>query len=203
VNKLAKTVKDEKAARKAIEAEAQADPEITYLAAWYHADDEKATPADVDKVRHAIRRLPNPEIANVLKRNVERLLIEVCVTGKGSRVVVENEVACMRKRYEYENLSELERAHVDRIVLCWLRVQRCEAERTAYDKGSHMISHVELAEKQLQLAHSRYMRALEQFAKVQFLMSRTNMKRLAAVREALKPQHEHPGKVIEMKAAGA
>jgi hypothetical protein len=176
---------------------------LEYIAAWYHGDDEKATDGDAEKVRQAIKKLPNRETATILKRNVDRVLIGACVSGKGSQVIVENEIECMRERYDYENLSELERAHVDRIVLCWLRVQTCEAERVAYNRGTHIMTHIEHAEKQLQMAHGRYMRALEQLAKVQFLMSRTNMKRLAAVREALKPQQEQPGRVIEMKAAGA
>jgi hypothetical protein len=199
----AKSIKEEKTSREAFKAEADADPEVQFIASWYKADDEKATEADAAKVRIALKNLPNPEVVEILKQNVERMLIKSCVSGRGSRVISEHEIECMRKRYDYENLSELERAHVDRIILCWLRLLKCEAERAAYDKGSHLISHIELAEKHLQLAHTRYMRALEQLAKVQFLMSRTNQKRLAAVREAMKPQQDQQGQLIEMRPVAA
>lgn len=198
---LAKKIKQAQAARDEFNAEVQADPEVQLMAAWVAADGENATYKDVEKIHMALKRLPNPDGITVLKCNIESMLISSCVSGKGSRVISEHEVECMRKRYDYENLSELERAHVDRIILCWLRLLKCEAERAGYDKGSHLISHIELSEKQLQLAHSRYMRALEQLAKVQFLMSRTNTKRLAAVREALKPQQSEPGQLIEMRSS--
>ena len=175
------------------------------LEAWHRADSDKATDNDVAQVRALLKRHPDRDHIVILGYSVEDALIKSCLSDKkGSRVVAENETENMRKRFDYENASGIERALIDRIVVCWLRVQRCEMERVMYDSpGHHRIVEIELVEKHLHMAHSRYLRAIEELAKVQFLMSRTNMSRLAAVRAAMKradaPQQE-PGKVLEMKA---
>ena len=185
-------------------------PKVTYdraaelIAAWYHADgDGKDATANADKLRQMIREHPDPDSITILSGLVEGALMDGCVRGQGSRIVLDNELDVMRRQFDYDNSSGVERALIDRIVLCWLRLQICERRRAGFDKpGSHIIAHIELAERQLHMAHTRYLRAIEELAKVRFLMSRTNMHRLQAVRDGMKKaeRQQEPGKVLEMRA---
>ena len=179
------------------------DRDVELLAAWYHADGEENADAYASKLRQAIKNHPQRDSFEVVRPAVERELIRASISGKGSQVVAENEMATLRQQFEYENSSGVERALIDRIVLCWLRLQKCEMSRTGYDKGTQFLDHIELSEKHLHMAHARYLRSIEELVKVRFLMSRTNPARLAAVRAALKgedaPQQE-PGKLLELKA---
>ena len=185
-------------------------PKVTYdraaelIAAWYHADgDGKDATANADKLRQMIREHPDPDSITILSGLVEGALMDGCVRGQGSRIILDNELDVMRRQFDYDNSSGVERALIDRIVLCWLRLQKCEMSRTGYDKGTQFLDHIELSEKHLHMAHARYLRSIEELVKVRFLMSRTNPARLAAVRAALKgedaPQQE-PGKLLELKA---
>jgi hypothetical protein len=179
------------------------DKEIQFIAAWYHADDEKATAADADKVRELLNQLPDSDSIGVLASRVESMLVNNCMSGKGSRVVLAHEIKQMRKEFGYDEATCIEKALIDRIVLCWLRVQRCEMLRAAADRGSQLLTHLEFYDKQLHRAHSRYMKSIEELAKVQFLMSRTNTARLAAVRAAMKGEgdtaRQEMGKLLPMK----
>jgi len=180
------------------------DRDVELLAAWYHADGEKDADTHAGKLREAIRNHPERHTIEVVRPAVERELINGFTSGKGSQVVAANEMATLRQQFDYENSSGVERALIDRIVLCWLRLQICERRRAGFDQpGSHIITHIELAEQHLHMAHTRYVRAIEELAKVRFLMSRTDMARLQAVRDALKREDapkQEPGKVLEMKA---
>lgn len=171
-----------------------------FIAAWFKADDEKATAADGDKVRQLLRELPSSDSVGVLASRVESMLINNCMSGKGSRIVLEHEVKQMRKKFGYDEATGIEKALIDRIILCWLRVQRCEMLRAAADQGSQFFSHLEFYDKQLHRAHSRYMKSIEELAKIQFLMSRTAPARLAAVRDAMKGDEPTPAKVLSLKA---
>lgn len=175
------------------------DKEIEFIAAWYKADDEKATAADADKVRELLRQLPRSDSIEVLASRVEIMLINNCLSGKGSRVILEHETKQMRKKFGYDEATGIEKALIDRIVLCWLRLQRCEMLRAAADRGSQFFSHLEFYDKQVDRAHSRYMKSIEELAKIQFLMSRTPPIRLAVVREAMKGGQQ-PAKMLPLKA---
>jgi hypothetical protein len=185
------------------EYESVVDREVGLLAAWYHADGKgKDAAAHADKLREAIKNHPDPDSFTVLASLVQGVLIDACISGQGSQVVLENELAVLRRQFDYENASGMERALIDRIVHCWLRLQICERRRAYYDQpGSYILVHIEQAEKNLHRAHNRYMQSIEELAKVRFLMSRTNPVRLQAVRETMKkePQQE-PGKLLELKA---
>jgi hypothetical protein len=171
-----------------------------FIAAWYHADSEKATAADVDKVQHLLSQLTDSDSIGVLASRVESMLISNCMSGKGSRVVLAHEIKQMRKNLGYDEATGIEKVLIDRIVLCWLRVQRCEMLRAAVDRGSQLLTHLEFYDKQLHRAHSRYLKSIEELAKIQFLMSRTHPSRLAVVRDALKGSDPPPAKVLLLKA---
>jgi hypothetical protein len=129
---------------------------------------------------------------------IEGLLLALCLGSQGLAKIADHEIAELRKGFDYENSSGIEKALIDRIVLCWMRLQKWEFARTAFDvAGSHPKADIEFVEKQLHLAHNRYLRAIEELAKVRFLMSRTHPVRLQAARDAAKRE---PGRVLELKA---
>lgn len=183
-----------------------ADTAARFIGAWFKADEDNATAADVSKVQDMMRRMPGSQLERlaVLRPRVESMLIRNNLSGQGSQIVLENEIKQMRKSFGYDEASGVERLLMDRIILCWLRVQRAEMIRAAAEKTAPTMQ-IAAYDKLLHQAHNRYLKSIEELTRVQFLMSRTNMKRLAAVREALKPQprQEQPGQVIEMRAAGA
>jgi hypothetical protein len=155
--------------------------------------------------RESIKRedsTPDTDKLDILR--TEGLLLSLCFGNQGLGRIIEHEVAELRKGFDYENSSGVERALIDRVVLCWMRLQKWEFTRTSFDvAGSHPKADIEFVEKHLHLAHARYLGAIEELAKVRFLMSRTNPTRLAAVRAAMKPEvapQQEPGKLLEMKA---
>lgn len=138
------------------------------------------------------------------KDTTERLLLCFCMGSQALGRIADYEIAELRKGFDYEDSCGVEKALIDHIVLCWMRHRKWEFNRATFDiEGSHSFESIAFVERQLHLAHTRYLGAIEELVKVRFLMSRTNMARLQVVREGMKrkdqPQQE-PGKVLEMKA---
>jgi hypothetical protein len=63
--------------------------------------------------------------------DVEHSLIGHLATGAGEEFYTV-EVEGMRERLGYEDATELERMLLDRIVVCWLRLQDSERTLSAY-----------------------------------------------------------------------
>jgi hypothetical protein len=75
----------------------------------------------------------------------------------------------MRQGIGYETTPELERALIDHVVLCWLRVQKIEfaytqvmAESSTFERGAYW-------ERRLTAAQGRYLRVCESLARVRRL----------------------------------
>jgi hypothetical protein len=185
------------ASKKAIAAQGHVDAGIKFIDALDRADTH-GNESDVAEVERLIRILPDGGKIALLSATVEGGLINANFKGKGSKVLVRHEVESMRGGLNYEESSGIERLMIDRIINCWLSLCLRERELSTYDEGQHMIKHVEFAEARMQKAHARYLKAVEQLAKIRFLMSRTNPARLTAVREVLQPGKAQPYKIHEV-----
>jgi hypothetical protein len=186
------------ASKKAIAAQGHIDEGLKFLDAVARADKDGKY-SDVAEVENLISVLPDSGKIALLSATVESGLINANFKGKGSQVLVRHEIGSMRGGLNYEESSGIERLMIDRIINCWLSLSLRERELSLYDDGcEHLIKHVELAESRMQKAHARYLKAVEQLAKIRFLMSRTNPARLAAVREVLQPGKGWPYKIHEV-----
>ena len=72
----------------------------------------------------------------------------------------------IRQGLGYDSASELQRLLIDRVVVCWLRVQQAENVKSGKDKEGHSRQWATVWERRLQMAHSNFLSACKTLARV-------------------------------------
>lgn len=80
------------------------------------------------------------------------------------------ELSQMRKDFRYQNSGTLERLLIDRVLVCWLRVQQAEDIKTAKDKEGVNLQWAMVWERRLQIAHRNFLSACRTPAQVRRLL---------------------------------
>lgn len=75
-----------------------------------------------------------------------------------------------RRELGYENAGAMERALIDHVLLCKLRLEICEYKYTSLQKESMTFAKAEYWERKLSATQRRYLRSCETLAKVRKLM---------------------------------
>ena len=115
--------------------------------------------------------------------------------AKLNRTMYEERLDQLQESLGYSEASGIERLLIERVLLCWLRLEQTEKTLTAVMKAESITyREVEWLEKQVSIAHARYLGACDSLAKTQFLLSRTNVDRLEKTREFLDPKRKLEGK---------
>ena len=115
--------------------------------------------------------------------------------AKLNQTMYEERLTQVQESLGYKEASGIERLLIERVILCWLRMERAENALTAVMKAESVTyREIEWVEKQATLSHSRYLRACDALTKTQFLLSRTNVDRLEKTREFLDPKRKPEGK---------
>ena len=76
----------------------------------------------------------------------------------------------MRQSLGYDSASELQRLLIDRVVVCWLRVQQAENVKSGKDKEGHRRQWATVWERRLQMAHHNFLSACKTLAQVRKLL---------------------------------
>lgn len=94
--------------------------------------------------------------------HTEDSLRRIAAPGRGSALVLREEVEGMRQRMGYEEASEIEKLLIERVLLSWLRMTYAEKvfvrERT---KETSLLVHQEFTDRQSLRAHNLYMRSID------------------------------------------
>lgn len=78
----------------------------------------------------------------------------------------------VRRNLGYDDVGAIEKAIIDHVVVCWLRLYETESRyESLMREDSVTITRAEHWEKRLEIAQRRYLRAVESFAKVRRLLS--------------------------------
>lgn len=86
--------------------------------------------------------------------------------GKGPGLYLNS----MREDLGYTMASGLERLLIDRIVVCWLRVQQAEMQKDNAEKGSVTLSWATVWGRRLQMANRNFLSACKTLAQVRRLL---------------------------------
>lgn len=86
--------------------------------------------------------------------------------GKGPEMYLES----MRDELGYATAGGLQRLLIDRVVVCWLRVQQAEHIRTSKDKEGVGIQSSRYFDRRLEMAHKSFLSACKTLAQVRKLL---------------------------------
>lgn len=128
-----------------------------------------------------------PILARVLcdlaQVNAEKVITSI-VQGTTTVEAVRRNARTMRDDMGYKSAPELERALIDHVVLCWLRLQKVEYSYSAQMAGSLTFAQADYWERRLTTAQHRYLKACESLARVRRLgQARTALQLNIAARQ--------------------
>lgn len=103
----------------------------------------------------------------------EMALTEIAALGKGSAMVLRQEVIGMRERMGFNEACEIEKMLIERIILCWLRTIHAEkvyiSER---QKTESLIKHQEFTDRQALRANTIYLRSIDALNRFRLINAR-------------------------------
>lgn len=134
------------------------------------AEAAKPQPEDIRALREFIERIPDlwhalSDLAHVARRSL--------IDGSfplATQFSIEFEIDELKREYDYDRVPRLERMLIDQIIINWLQVQKAQLNyemviRPEFSSPSDDIGWGHL----VNLAHARYLRALESLARVRRL----------------------------------
>jgi hypothetical protein len=110
------------------------------------------------------------EIWGLAKQARDTLLEKVFPQLRGSQLVEAHKLELMAKDLGSEKATPLEACLIERVLLCWLNVQWAELYCARCAKGGTTLAEIELADRMLSRAQSRYFKALESLQKMRVLL---------------------------------
>lgn len=135
---------------------------------------ENPKEAEIIALRRVLESSPQlwEHAGNLAKLAANDLIDNMRVAGsiKESLRVGWNE---WRKRLGSEEALPLECLLIDQVVLSWLRLNWCEIQVTHSSETSSLLAYQVFAEKRLNAAQGRYLRACETLARVRKIIQRT------------------------------
>ena len=133
-------------------------------------DRDRPDPAAVQQLRVMFDAVP--DLARVLcdpaQMNADRV-IQMLLVGTTPHEAVRRNARSMRDAMGYKTAPELERALIDHVVLCWLRLQHIELTYTQVMDSAITCERGAYWERRLTAAQGRYLRACESLARVRRL----------------------------------
>jgi len=131
---------------------------------------EEARSGDATKLNQLYDEVPYllREIAELYLQAEQSIVRWFGGLGKGPQLHLE----AMREDLGYDVSGGLERLLIDRLVVCWLRVQQAERIVTMRDKESLTNKEREPTLRRLEVANKTFLRACKTLAQVRKLMKR-------------------------------
>jgi hypothetical protein len=126
---------------------------------------------------------------------VRNALIGKLAEGDGTSTLFHQECVNMKKSLKREDDSEVERLLIERIALCWLRLQAAENYATLLMNQACSLSQAEHASKEITRAQARLTRACESLERVRAMRAATD-----AIRARAEAKSE--SKPAQLKLAG-
>jgi len=99
----------------------------------------------------------------------QRQLIEKIVGEAGHQEMLGRECNAIRKDLGYHDASTLEQMLIQRVVMCWLRLQWVEFQVTGTMRSETSYKQAEHWDKRLTQAHKRFARSCESLARIRRL----------------------------------
>ena len=91
--------------------------------------------------------------------------------GRATKEAIYRQLSKMRKALGYRNACTLERLLIDRVLICWLRVQQAEDIKTAKDREGINLQWATAWERRLQIAHRNFLSGCKALAQVRRLLA--------------------------------
>ena len=123
-------------------------------------DKKKPDPGDVAALRTALEKGGLCYAAAVAGRAQVKALVGAIEASEATRVLVTAEVEELQVSLGYAGCSAVERALIDHIGTCWLRLQLAEQSLTYVTTKQHTLNEGRYREARLTEAQTRYLRAL-------------------------------------------
>jgi hypothetical protein len=145
------------------------EPELAALVLGANRD-RKQLPA----LRDFIERHPGvyDEVSLIAWTVRGSLLTKLCGDkAEGTRLSLEQEYEALNKRLSSEKDSPVERLMIERIGMCWLRVLYAESACTILMGTTATFKQHEVADRQLNRAHSRYVKSIESLARLRAVLA--------------------------------
>ena len=95
------------------------------------------------------------------------------VAGQASQVAIQAELDERRRGQGYDESSALERMLIERMLMCWLRMQPVEMQYTTVLVDIYTLKRVEHYEKRVSAAQRRYLQAVQTLGRVRKLAQNT------------------------------
>lgn len=123
-------------------------------------DKGKAQPGDMEQLRRLIAADGGRDLAALGERKHGRQLIDATPATPTARAVMRAEVERLQEACGYSRAAGVERALIEHIGLCWLRLQLAESALTHATAGQHTLNEGRYREARLSEAQTRYLRAV-------------------------------------------
>lgn len=117
-----------------------------------------------------------PELGEIvinLNRLMEDRLIEKLLPTDASREALSAVLRAMRIDLGYAAAPALERALIELLLLCWLRLQDVQHRYQSHLERQHTFTEGLYWEKRLSSAHTRYLKAVESLGRLRRLATRS------------------------------
>lgn len=144
---------------------------------------------DVKELRAYLDRNPKMwRVVGDLAQQAQARVLEVLNATPPLRVSLEVGLKQLREELGYKDSPAIERLMIDRVILCWLRMNLIEFDYTAKTMtgDSHTLTLGLYLERRMSLASNRYNKALESLAKLRVLT------------QAVRPKDEKQGEVVRL-----
>lgn len=115
---------------------------------------------DVQELRAVLKTDAGRALTALADRGVLRELVNVTTSNEAVRAVIWHEVESLRERYGLVRAEGLERALLEHLVTCYVRLQLAEHALTQKTSDSHSHREGAYRERRLSEAQGRYLRAL-------------------------------------------
>jgi hypothetical protein len=161
------------------------------------------TPEQRAELRSLLGKYPVvAKVAGDLARATERMLIEGNWDHPVLREALGLELSRMRREFGYTDCSELERMLIDRLLACWLNVQRVEQRRAALIYEGCSFAQGDYWGRELARANTSFLRASKALAQARRLL-RMPVVQLNVARQQLNVAAANVGEQANRRVAGA
>ena len=141
-------------------AQADVDTPDDLRALISRVDTAKPASKDVEALRVALQKGGINYVAALTGRALVKELINGMAPSASARAVVSAEVEELQNSLGYREGSPVERALIDHIGVCWVRLQLAEHVLSSVTSGQHALSDGRYREMRVTEAQTRYLRAL-------------------------------------------
>lgn len=156
-----------------LEAELEAKPELKLALAVVVADYKDDFESEIECRKLVEQHKDELRSKRSQAEHTEAALRKLAAQGRGSALVLKEEVEGMRQRMGYEEASEIEKLLIERVILCWLRMSYTEKiyvqERT---KEGAWLTHQEATDRQAVRANGMYIRSIDALNRFRLLNAR-------------------------------